>query len=453
MTDFHKQLPLRQSEVNYTTVSPQTGEKQCANCKWFQPTGANPVSDGWIPLAACSIVEPYPPAILATGYCDKHKGLPMDASEPEPESMPAVDVEGDVERGYQSPVPVQAGMFRRLLGQQNPSATYIWRSASGLREGVIVTSNGYKDREEEHVATEALKEYVRNAYEDNGDWKGDNRFQFYHGIDIGEVAAAGVVTGFLVEIVQERPGIVPEVLWDYWQETSTDKSVQWGASHGFRAQRKDDTYVRIDKKETTVLDVADAANLATYSGVLPMTNESKHLDAAFAKRGIQDASKLIAEKGLNALVEELRKRGEVAKGKHTKAEGSEEADAPAEKAEGESVDFTQLITELLEVIANHQAELDTLKASDEAAVQEAEKRKKSADATASDVQTLKSGLEALKKQLADFKADTPRRASEDSSTQLSGDEEAKAKRDIEARTKTFDPMFPGMQVPLKEAGV
>lgn len=441
--DIHKSLPLRQSEVDYVPVSPETGTRQCANCRFFCPAGTW-INGDQVSIPTCALVENYPLAILATGFCNRHEMLPENANEFPPMEVVIVDV--DAERSYQSPVPVQPGMLQRWFGSKAPPATHVWRSASGLREGVIVTSNGYKDRENEHVATEALKDYVRGCYDEDGNWKGNNRFVFYHGIDIGEVVAAGVVKGFLVEIVRERSGIVPEILWDYWQETGTDRTVQWGASHGFLAKRQGDTFVRIDKKETTVLDVADAANLATYSGVLPMSNESKHLDAAFAKRGIKDASKLIAEKGLNAVVDELTRLGEVAKG----AGGNSGAGTPP--APAQQTDYTKLFELLMETIDEQAGETTALKATVEALKQQAETRQKAADTTASDVQALKAGLEAQTKRLDGFLADTPERASESTRTKLSSDDEAKAKADIEKRTTQFDPSFGSMNVPLPEGG-
>lgn len=441
--DIHKSLLLRQSEADYVTVSPETGTRQCANCRFFCPAGTW-IDGNQVSIPTCALVENYPLAILATGFCNRHETIPEDANEIAP--MAVVIVEDDVERGFQSPVPVQPNMLKRWFGSKSPPATHVWRSASGLREGVIVTSNGYKDRENEHVATEALKDYVRGCYDDSGNWKGDNRFLFYHGIDIGEVVAAGVVKGFLVEIVRERPGIVPEIIWDYWEDTAKDSSVQWGASHGFRAPpKKDATYVRIDKKETSVLDVADAANLATYSGVLPMSNESKHLDAAFAKRGVKDASKLLAEKGINAVVDVLAQAGEVAKN----AGGSPGAGEPAPTQQR---DYTKLLELLIDTIDEQAGETDTLKSTVEALKQTAETRQKAADTGAQEFAALKKSHEALQKQVSDFMADTPKRASEDSRTQLSGEDEKKAREEIEKRTTRYDPAFPGMQVPLEEGG-
>lgn len=440
--DGRKAILHRQSEVDYVTVSPETGSRQCANCKWFCPAGSySPVSSDVIPVAACVIVEQYPLAILPTGFCNEHVTQPPDANEVPPMEVTIVEV--DVERGYIAPPPAKAPFLKRIFGAKDPPATTFLRDSSGARLAVIVTSNGYQDREQEHVATKALQEYVESQFKDNA-WHGDNVLDFYHwhSLDIGDIVAAAVLDGFLVEVAKERTDSpIAALVWDYWQKTSEDGSVVWGASHEFQAKRDGDTFVRIKKSRTSVLDIHDAANLYTYSGVLNMSKEVAHMDKVF---GFEGAAVMLRDKGINAVNDELRKRGIVAK-------GVDKPDTPA-LPPGSVIDWTPLFTQLIDTADEHQKTIDAQAQELTALKTAAETRQKAADTAASTLVNVQNEVAALKKQLADFKADTPRRASEDEATRLSGEDEKKAREEIEKRTTQFDPRFPGMQVPLEEGG-
>lgn len=267
-----KSMGYRQSEVDYITVSPETGVRQCANCRFFCPSHMEYNESSYLAGASCAIVEPYPLAILPTGMCNKHELMPMD-TEPDPLEVVIVDVEveSDEEMAYATPKQIKAAAWRRFIGQPNPPSMTIWKEADGLRRMLIVTSNGYEDRENEHVATRALAQYVKESYNAAGEYIGANKLLFYHEspLDIGDIISADMISGFLVELAKERgDSPIAAQIWDYIESTAIDKSVQWGASHGFRAVKRDNVYVRIRKKETTVLDVNDAANWFTFAGVI-----------------------------------------------------------------------------------------------------------------------------------------------------------------------------------------
>jgi len=431
---MNKALLLRQEDVNYTTVSPATGRLQCANCRFYSYLKYDPDGSTFLP-SSCQIVEPYPLDIMPTGWCDRHEVMPADMNEPLEVVIVAENDDMDVEeRGYIAPLPADTSFIKRLIGRRNPPQTLVYRGNDGLRLGLIVTSNGYKDRENEHVSTKALEEYVKASYNDAGKWVGDNRLMFWHRLDMGDVIAAAIIKGFLVEVVKERAGIVPEALWDYWQKTSEEGSVVWGASHGFKSvKRMGDTYQVIRKKETTVLPVEVAANLYTYSGVLPMSGMyTDHLDKAL---GFTGASKLIEDKGIAALADELKKRRQVAK-------GTDKPDAPVIK---EAQDWTPLLEELLEVADNQQKEIADLKA---AQVERETKVKAQADTLASlenKISITDKAVVAVEKAMKDFLAATPRAASNDAATRLS---EAEAEAHKSKQPVEYDPAFPGMQVPL-----
>lgn len=169
-----------------------------------------------------------------------------------------------------------------------------------------------------------------------------------------------------------------------------------------------------------------------------MTNYDFHLDKALNFPG---AGKLIAEKGISALNEELRKRGESAK------QQSADAKQPDGAVNTEAAkDWTPTLDELLEVAGTHQKALDDAENKHKAYVEATDKRVKALEDANS---KLAQRLEDAEKALKAIKEDTPRRASEASETKLSEAEEKAAKEKIEKRTVEYDPAFPGMNVPLK----
>lgn len=153
-------------------------------------------------------------------------------------------------------------------------------NASGLRHMLIVTSNAYRDREREIVSEKALNDYVDSCWEGEI-FKGDNPLLVWHAGDpIGDIVFSDMFGPFLVEVARERPnapvdladeGEAPFVVqikavWDAL-ERETDSA----ASHAFfplASDRKDGTYWRIYKRETSVLPRFAAANLLTDSEVI-----------------------------------------------------------------------------------------------------------------------------------------------------------------------------------------
>jgi len=75
-----------------------------------------------------------------------------------------------------------------------------------------------------------------------------------------------MVGDFLVEVAKERPHPVVKAIWDYWETTHEDGSVNWGASHEFHSADKG-VFEDIDKRKTSILPIEAAANLAT-AGVI-----------------------------------------------------------------------------------------------------------------------------------------------------------------------------------------
>lgn len=149
-----------------------------------------------------------------------------------------------------------------------------------LRKALLITGNAYRDRADEIIQQKALEDWVNYA------WQGEqftagNPLLFWHGGDrIGDIIYASTEGPFLVEVAQERPDYIVNLMpsgehpiiasvkgiWDAFQEMD----IEWGASHEFLHLPKgeDGDYARILKTESTVLPRAWAANHYTLFTVL-----------------------------------------------------------------------------------------------------------------------------------------------------------------------------------------
>jgi hypothetical protein len=346
-----------QEETNYVTVSPKTGEQQCANCRFY--VWANMMQDGdgkaKMGTSSCALIECYPEPILPTGYCDRWEVDPPESTEVEPIPVTIVDME------FAS---TDAGMLetavRKLTGKPLPGYT-MTKNDDGRRLMVIFTSNGYKDREFEHVATKALAEYVDSQWKGDG-WNGDNVHLLWHLKQlgpIGDIVWAGMIEGFLVEIAKERDHLIAKTVWDFIE---AHPELDWGASHGFKVRQMadKDTYSEIRKFETSSLPRAFAAHPLTYSGVVKMVDAKKDPKAALLDEmfHIEDVAGLLANGGPKALNEALAKVGVEAK-ELKEGETQTEPVTPAPEAE-KPVDFSQLMTELIGAQARVLEQLQSL---------------------------------------------------------------------------------------------
>lgn len=157
----------------------------------------------------------------------------------------------------------------------------VFKDADGARHMMLVTSNGYKDREGEYISQQALQEYV-DAQWDGDRFKGSNVLLFWHqGPPIGDIIHADMAGPFLVEIAKERTSGLPliqsytKAIWNYIEEHPEER---WGTSHGFGfaphdRELSDDgpVYRHITKFESSALPLQWAANPLTFSGVIPMS--------------------------------------------------------------------------------------------------------------------------------------------------------------------------------------
>lgn len=176
----------------------------------------------------------------------------------------------------------------------------IKKGADGLRRMLLVSSNGYIDREHEHVTERALEQYVNSAWADD-DYVGTNVLLFWHSDGhlnasrnaIGDIIYAEMIHGFLVEVAKERVDEIVDIsrkgignkpflkrvskIWDAI-EAQPD---MWGASIGFAYLDDPDApdepdepkqYEKIYKFETSVLPREYASNPYTLSKVVRQGN-------------------------------------------------------------------------------------------------------------------------------------------------------------------------------------
>lgn len=149
-----------------------------------------------------------------------------------------------------------------------------------LRLMMIVTSNAYKDREDEIITEKALNEYVDSCWKE-GDFVGNNPLLVWHGGDpIGDIIYAEMSGPFLIEIARERPNRMVNLARQGEPPLYAEVKAVWnglereenlGASHEFgfeRSDRDDGIYERIYKTETSILPRQSAANFLTDGEIL-----------------------------------------------------------------------------------------------------------------------------------------------------------------------------------------
>jgi len=174
---------------------------------------------------------------------------------------------------------------------------------------LVVTSNSYQDRDQETITTQALQADTDRAWKSDDVFQSDNPLLFWHDdrLVIGQIVYADVKTPFLVELAKEADNPIAKAAFDYREANPNE---EWGASHRFayfKKDRSDDgTFRQIRKQETTILPREAAANLLTFSGVIPMpTKRDEYLNKML---GLPNASELL-DKGIGELVAAMQARG------------------------------------------------------------------------------------------------------------------------------------------------
>lgn len=429
--------PLTQEETGYVAVSPQTGVKQCANCRFFLATHLDTFS-GNLMGPACVLVSGYPEPILATGYCDEHelrtpyKPEPMeveivdgDADEP----VEVVDVEVTEQKAFKvfiapKDIPIVEKVAKKVTGGLQPGTTIVKKD--GARYMLIVSSNGFKDRHDEHVATKALKEYV-DGFAAGAVKK--NKHMYWHAIEVGDIVAATMINGFLVEIAKEA-GEAGKKFYDYVEAHPGD----WGASQGFWVRAKDirteggtQTYARIDKDETSTLPRNAAANLFTLSAIgedaMAQTRFEKLTDEIFG-----EGTAAALEKGTGELKKHLLSNGVALKQKDAKkkdaATVAEAADAVAEVEETPPTTAGDRDKLLLQLVDGMEALLTGVRD----AMSATEVAEEKADEVEEEIKSLRKELTENLAEIREKMKMAPRIASQASETELTDDAAEAAKK-------------------------
>lgn len=440
-----------QEAVAYTPVSSTAGQ-MCANCRWFIGT-----NDGG-PM--CHVMENEPLDVEATGWCQEHASIETAMLENEMPMMAQMSAGGELtiktlpmvsdmngiseiitphaDPNHLSHVEMDSiyiasqepGVLKNALdkitrkGGLKPGTSIL--KANGTRYMMVVTSNSYQDREAETITTQALKEYVDKSWIAEDLFHTNNPLLFWHDdrLEIGQIVWADMHGPFLVELAQEGTSPVSKALFDY-RETHPEE--KWGASHRFayfRKDRSDDgTYRRIYKQETSMLPREAAANLLTFSGVIPMTD--KRGETLNKMLGIENAAELL-DKGIEAVVAEMERRGVA----HKSAEKPESIDANTEKT------LSKFVMALMDSQADLIERQDTL----ESGVGTSSKSLTDETSTLKEqVKALTSKLEALQVQLDQ----RPRSASRASETELQDGEKLAA--ELKKQLTKRDPFF-GVEV-------
>lgn len=214
---------------------------------------------------------------------------------------------------YAAPAPV--GIFSRVK-----EGITVYRGADNQRFMLIVTSNSYKDRDNEAIATKALQRYVDGAWTVEDKCLPRNKFLFWHDekAHIGNIVWADMEGPFLLEVAKELPNrrvtlstrdytyrTTVKALWDFIEQSN----FRWGASHGFNhmdsAKTKDGVYQDIRKFETSVLPLDAAANPYTFAGVVDAMNKDQVLNSLLKIDGAAEKFR----KGIRAVKRDLDKRG------------------------------------------------------------------------------------------------------------------------------------------------
>lgn len=438
---------FEQQDVNYVTLSSIQGQA-CANCIFYRSSGF----DG-IDWPHCHIVADWPDPIEPTGRCDRWEAKPepppppVDVAEAIDNLADAIEsvVSGDMmememsaegrREVFISPSDGTVAALRKSLTGKLKSGLSVLKDAAGRRYMFMVTSNGYKDRDKEHVATKALQAYVDACWTgDDTAFVGDNAHYIWHVKELGSISDlmfADVWSGFLVELWREQTD--NPIAKAFYNFVECHDEIEWGASHGFQGVLKSDTFTHIHKFESSSLPLEAAANLLTLSEVLPMSVKSKRdtfLNQMFKEEfGIENAAAMLHE-GPDKLRAELAKNGVQAKslGEGSEALKQAKADAIANTAD--------TLISMVELQDEFEKQLAT-----------AEQRATAAEAKVTAFETQLAGYEKEVKDLRALVNAGPRAASTAKETVVT-DPAQKAKAD--EQTVEYDPAFPGMKVPLEK---
>jgi hypothetical protein len=165
-------------------------------------------------------------------------------------------------------------------------AYIVKRTSDGQRLVGLISSNPYRDKDDEFVAEKALRDFVDSEWR-GGEYIGKSVVLFWHdGEPIADTIWADIESGFLIEIAKERDTPYARAVFDMIERLD----IEWGVSIGFKAKRLDKAlgvFKTIRREESSILPLMFAANPYTYAEV-----KMSKLRSNFLKRNAPEADKL-----------------------------------------------------------------------------------------------------------------------------------------------------------------
>jgi hypothetical protein len=201
--------------------------------------------------------------------------MPWDIEKRENEWCVIKREDGEVEGCHPTQDEAVAQLAALNAAEGKSHAEVIRVKEDGQRFMVLISSNAFKDREDEIVKERALEEYVE-------EFTGSKMLWWHGGNAIGKIFNAKMVGAFLVEVAKELPNRKIDLakkdeepmkttvkdVWDFIEDKESD--IAWGASIGFRFVKddiEDGVFEKILKFETSVLPLEAAANPFTLARV------------------------------------------------------------------------------------------------------------------------------------------------------------------------------------------
>lgn len=423
-TEEKYMMPLSQEESGYVPVSVTRG-KMCANCRFFCMNEEND---------SCMIVTSFPEPIMQTGYCNRWEAPPP---MPEVEPVPVVIIEpamDEEDSGVMSVTPQKEGVVSKLINrlfgnkQDFTNPFTVFKAADGKPRWLATFSNNFEDRDGEIISEKAwdgwLKRVNMGLVPMPELWIGHIPGTKHGQADLVFAVGNFVVASGTFDATEEANAAVK-----YYTSKGRDTPL----SHGFTFPKwafKDGIYEVINTFEISTLPPPlVAANPFTEYEVIDMKEITPEQLAALEKVvGKDNASKIVTN--LSTQSAKLQELGIAAK---DFAEPDAITPAPADDI------ATKAMADLVGGLVEGQEHLLNLLDSTVNATKAAQAKN----------DALEVRMKSISDQVAQLTAklgDKPRRASEASETALSESDEKALKEQLPVE---YDPMFPGMKVPLE----
>lgn len=425
-TEEKKAWILSQEEAGYVSLSASRG-KACANCRFFTPPGTDWQADGANIDNRCHIVSSWPLPILPTGVCDWHTELVMEQTEPEP--MPVVIVEPEIEMDEMERALQKPNVLQRLLKAikdviSQPEQVGGFKALDDGTHWVAWFSNNFEDREAEILSEKAHDSYIRRL---DAGLVPMPELWYWHipGTAHGKALWVGRIDHMVVAVGEFDDSPLAKAFQAHYAKSKE------AVSHGFKADKskhfQNGVWSDYNTFEISPLPLDAAANPFTLFTEADMLSEEK-LAALETIIGKEAAAQIVEKsKQWSKEIEPLARYKEFA----DPATLGNPADAAA--VENLSKNVGPMLLEIAATQGDFVGIIKGIEAS----------FKQQLDTVLAQVEAVKQENESLKAQLSL----TPRRATQETSTQLSA-EEAKA-LESQLPGPEFDSFFGDLNIPVK----